>query len=120
MKTELTISLTYRKLEQLHALYVELLTTWTPDDDTERLLFDHARDMEKDLKVKLAKEVQSPRLVLSLAETRAFWMLWQLMDLKTHPVQAVLMGELLKETDLHLKQPAIRMPIEFKDYKNTI
>lgn len=106
-------------MEQLHALYVELLTTWTPEDDWERLLFDHAREVEKTLKVKMAKEVESPRLTFSLAEARAFWMLWQLMDLQAHPQQALLMADLMKETDLHLKQPAIKMAMDYKDYKTS-
>lgn len=109
MSNEHTITLTYRQLVQLQDMYLDILEKWDAKSDTDRLLYAHAREMEKVLRVKLAKEVSKPRLVLKESEVRAFWLLWQMIEIEGSQYQQVMINELLTEADKFLKQPAMKM-----------
>lgn len=119
MAKELTIPLSNRQLISLHDCYVDLLTTWVPEGDTEQLLFDHAMDMERDLKIKVAKDVNSPRLLLKTAEVRAMWMLWQMMEIAANAYQAVLIGDIMTRADKYLQDPKLKMAAAHNGYKNS-
>lgn len=106
MANKLTISLTNRKLEQLHDLYEDVVKHWQPDNQNERLLYDHAKELWQSLKVKIAQEVQRPKIVMSTAEARAMWLLWQTVGMIGENVtMMVAVDELMADVDKYLKQP---------------
>lgn len=105
MNNKLTISLTKRELLKLNELYVELLTTWKPEGDIEQLLFDHALELEQVMRVKIAQEVQRPKLVLNKSQARAFWMLWQLASVTGDQDQERVMNSVFEGADKYIGQP---------------
>lgn len=102
---ELNIQMTNRQLEILHNMYVDLLTSWKPDTEMEELLFEHARELERELKVKIAKEVKRPKLLLKRSAARAFWTTWQMVEITGSEYQKMTVQELLNDTDKYLSQP---------------
>lgn len=110
MRKEFNITLTYRKLETLHQVYKDVVDNWEPEDDWELLLYDNAEELLRDLRIKIAKELKSYRLVLSLAQARAMWMLWQMVELTGDSISLkVAMDEVVAEVDKHVKHPAHRV-----------
>lgn len=103
----LTITLTFSKMVSLHDVYVDLLTEWKPSGETEQLLFEHAMELEKELRVKVAKEVQKPKIVLSVCAARAFWMLWKMMEI-SGVGQRTLVEGLVADADQYLKSPELK------------
>lgn len=115
MAEQLTITLTNRKLEQLHAVYTDVVDNWQPDDNWEQLLYDHAKELLRELTIKLAKEVKAPRLVLSLPQARAMWMMWQLVELTGSSISLkVAVDEVVADVDKHVQHPDNRLKKSFK------
>lgn len=101
----LVLNMRLMEVEALQEMYVDILTKWKPTNPHEKLLYEHAREMELALRLRVAKETRMARINLNRSETMALLQLWQIVEVDGDQWKEVLVNELIKQADMHMKQP---------------
>ncbi|OSZ79298.1 hypothetical protein CAP35_13880 [Chitinophagaceae bacterium IBVUCB1] len=107
-KLRITIKVSHERLEAFSMQAGNVLMHYSPEDEHEKLLFEHLVEMQDAVQRKLQNEQKQYTISLTGSMSLAFMQLWTRVNISHDPYSRVFIDEVIGKIDKQSKSPVAK------------